>query len=175
MLGIDTTDEATIKTEELCIKEQTAEKPSQRSSIGVESTQQTNTSIEQSSSNYVEFVIPETQDVFSEDNENEANTADASGFEKTEYSIITNISINQSHPNMSIISLSSVEEQDISQVQQLNDNNTVMNSENLFETEVDEIHPCNIDIKTDISTSYNGTKTSKSFVLKMKCYLSSIS
>lgn len=102
-------------------------------------TQQANTSALQSSSNNNDFLIPETQEIDLDDD-----------FEKF-------IKIDSS-----IVSISSADDQDISRIKQLDESNTVMNSENLFDTEVEP--KINEFLKTEIITILNGTQTGKTIV-----------
>lgn len=124
-----------------------------------------NTSIEQFSSNDDDVVIPETQDIIipetqellSQDSDVEMLSTSCSiiDCEKSEYSfdakvtvsgsIEQNISIGQ--PNMSVVSISSDEGQEVSQVEATNENSVILDSENMFETEA------SVEVKAEVPIS----------------------
>lgn len=143
-------------------------------SVGIESTQQVsnvNTSIKQFSSNEDDVVIPETQDiiipetqeVLSQNSDIEMLSTSCSiiDCEKSEYSfdakdtvlesVKQNISIGQ--PNMSVVSISSDEGQEVSQVEATNQNSVVLDSENMFETEASNEHQENVEVKAEVPIS----------------------
>lgn len=145
-----------------------------RSSVGIESTQQlskANTSFEQFSLNEDDVVIPETQDiiipetqeVLSQDSDVEVLSASCSiiDCEKSEYSfdakdtvsetVKQNISIGQ--PNISVVSISSDEGQEVSQVEATNENSVILDSKNMFKTDVSDEHQQNVQVKAEVPIS----------------------
>lgn len=127
----------------------------------------TDTSIEQFCSNddvvipeTQDIVIPETQEVLSQDSDVELISASCSiiDCEKSEYSfeskdiasetIKQNISIGR--PNMSVVSISSDEGQELSRIASFNENNAVLDSENMFDTEAFDENQKNVEIKAEV-------------------------
>ncbi|XP_055323513.1 mucin-2-like [Sitodiplosis mosellana] len=176
--GADTTDKANVKCEQLDVKgkedEEKQKVVSHRSLLDIDSTQNltnADTSIEQFSSNDDDDVIPETQDIFvpetqevlSQDSDVQVLSESCSiiDCDKSEYSfkseatiskiVKQNISIGQ--PNMSVVSLSSEEGDEESQVEAANEHSTVLDSENMFEADASDEHQQNVELKAEVPSS----------------------
>lgn len=89
-----------------------------------------NISTDNLDSNDDDIMIPETQDIFSQESVESSNSSlDVSQHDKSEVEKITNH--NQPQPNMSVMSISSDEEPEISQITFTNVNGSVIKNEDI--------------------------------------------
>lgn len=114
------------------------------------------TSIEQITSNDDDLVIPETQELLSQDTSCSVIDCDKSEYSFESKAIVSetvqqNISIDQ--PNMSIVSLSSDEGEEKSRVESANEDSKILDSEDMFETEALDEHPLNVEVKAEVTSN----------------------
>lgn len=124
-----------------------------------------NTSIEPFSLNDDDFVIPETQDILSQDSELEVSSKSCSiiDCEKSEYSFQSKdvVAIEQNgkpNTNMSVVSISSDEGQDESQVESIGAKTIALSRENEVCHEKQE----NVEVKDEVNTSITTTNGEQS-------------